>query len=113
MTSEEIEEKSFPGANFTYEQQAMMSISMQMEPTIQLAAQAALECVAEFEPEVEPEYFMNTCNSFDTLPEIPQEEEDDLLVTTYKGRYQCPRPNCSKVSLLDLSKSKIDLTIVI
>jgi hypothetical protein len=76
---------------------------------VKLAAQAALESIS-FNYDEEPElvfpsqdYQDISKNSMLTGQEVEEEEEEeeeeneDFIVTTYKGRFQCPRPNCSKV----------------
>jgi hypothetical protein len=98
---------------------------LQVEPqdystAVTLAAQAALESMASYE-EYEQELVLPTqeyqemvkSDSSKTLVKSKSssihdedefqskdgddENEEDFVVTTYKGRFQCPRPNCSKV----------------
>jgi hypothetical protein len=103
----------FPSVYSTFEQQAMMAFSMNSDqllpyggmvgmPTshdeaIQRAAQAALEVFQTYDDLdfsctiVKPDIPM------EELDLEPEEEEEDVVIQTVKGRYMCPRPNCSKL----------------
>ena len=82
---------------------------------INLAAQAAIESIQQYE-EYEtlalPSHELLETKSEDqpvAPPPASNEEEEDYIVTTYKGRFQCPRPNCSKVLFANYSCIKTEM----
>jgi hypothetical protein len=122
----------FPSLYGTFEQQAMVAFSMNQQlltpqsnqlglggmvgdlsgyddhaQAVKLAAQAALE-VFHYDSDME----LDLKQALPVKEESPigaDEEtldggiEEDLVVQTVKGRYMCPRPNCSKVLMIDLA----------
>ena len=90
-----------------------LPLNSEYQNYINLAAQAAIESIQAYEEYEElalPSHELleqqsqppsaikqEISESVSWSKEEEAEEEEDYIVTTYKGRFQCPRPNCSKV----------------
>lgn len=78
---------------------------------VKLAAQAALETISYSYDELDqpqlvfPFQEYSEVSSSKTIIQNEEEEDDnddeeDFSAQTFKGKFQCPRPNCSKVIVI-------------